>query len=46
METVENGYGWAGQVAGMIDDVPTVGELFERMVKQAEEIRQRMEFWE
>ncbi len=34
-----NGYGWAGQVAGMINDVPTVNELFNRMVAQAEEIR-------
>lgn len=34
-----NGYGWAGQVAGMIKDVPTVKELIERMVAQAGEIR-------
>ncbi|BDH60995.1 2-nitropropane dioxygenase [Ureibacillus massiliensis 4400831 = CIP 108448 = CCUG 49529] len=34
-----NGYGWAGQVAGMIQDVPTVKELIERMVVQAEKIR-------
>lgn len=34
-----NGYGWAGQVAGMINDVPTVAELINRMVAQAEEIR-------
>ncbi|WP_413365245.1 NAD(P)H-dependent flavin oxidoreductase [Lysinibacillus sp. 3P01SB] len=33
------GYGWAGQVTGMISDVPTVAELIERMVVQAEEIR-------
>lgn len=33
------GYGWAGQVAGMITDVPTVAELIERMVVQAREIR-------
>lgn len=34
-----NGFGWAGQVMGMIHDVPTVKELIERMVAQAEEIR-------
>ena len=33
------GYGWAGQVTGMISDVPTVAELIERMVVQAQEIR-------
>jgi len=33
------GYGWAGQVTGMISDVPTVAELIERMVVQAKEIR-------
>lgn len=33
------GYGWAGQVTGMITDVPTVAELIERMVVQAREIR-------
>lgn len=33
------GYGWAGQVTGMISDVPAVAELIERMVVQAEEIR-------
>ena len=34
-----NGFGWAGQVTGMINDVPTVSELINRMVAQAEEIR-------
>ncbi|KGR80493.1 NAD(P)H-dependent flavin oxidoreductase [Ureibacillus manganicus] len=33
------GYGWAGQVTGMIKDVPTVSELIQRMVAQAETIR-------
>ncbi len=41
---VENGYGWAGQVAGLIDDVPTVADLFERMVKEAEAIRRSWNF--
>lgn len=35
------GFGWAGQVIGLIKDVPTVEELFNRMIKEAEEIRQR-----
>ena len=34
-----NGYGWAGQVTGLINDIPTVEELIQRMVVQAEEIR-------
>ena len=41
---VENGFGWAGQVAGLITDVPTVGELLERMVKEAEGIRNGWNF--
>lgn len=35
----QEGFGWSGQIAGMIDDIPTVSVLIERMVKQAEEIR-------
>lgn len=34
-----SGFGWAGQVVGMIQDVPTVKELFDRMVQEATEIR-------
>lgn len=33
------GFGWAGQVTGMIHDIPTVSELINRMVKEAECIR-------
>ncbi|MGM0844441.1 MAG: NAD(P)H-dependent flavin oxidoreductase [Bacillota bacterium] len=33
----EEGFGWAGQVMGMIDDTPSVKDLIERMVKQAED---------
>ncbi len=33
------GFGWAGQVTGLIQDVPTVQELIDRMVAQAKEIR-------
>lgn len=35
----EEGIGWAGQVTGMIHDIPTVAELFDRMIKDAEGIR-------
>ncbi|EGA90364.1 hypothetical protein GPDM_05931 [Planococcus donghaensis MPA1U2] len=37
----DQGFGWAGQVTGLIKDVPTVQELIESMVKQAEEIREK-----
>ncbi|ANU19768.1 2-nitropropane dioxygenase [Planococcus plakortidis] len=37
----ENGFGWAGQVTGLIRDVPTVQELFDRMIQQTQEIRKR-----
>ena len=33
------GFGWAGQVTGMIHDVPTVEQLIQRMVVQAESFR-------
>ena len=35
----ENGFGWAGQVMGLIKDSPTVDELFVRIIREAEEIR-------
>lgn len=34
------GFGWAGQVMGMINDIPTVEELFSRIITQAEKIRE------
>ncbi|MEL3960383.1 nitronate monooxygenase family protein [Lysinibacillus endophyticus] len=34
-----SGYGWAGQVTGMINDIPSVEELINRMVAEAKEIR-------
>lgn len=33
------GFGWAGQVTGLIKDIPTVQELIHRMVAEAEGIR-------
>lgn len=35
----EEGFGWAGQVTGLIHDIPTVSQLIERMVREAESIR-------
>lgn len=35
------GFAWAGQVMGLIHDVPTVAELFARMIHEAEQIRSR-----
>lgn len=35
------GFGWSGQVAGMITDVPTVEDLIKRMVNEAESIRRK-----
>ncbi|WP_312755711.1 NAD(P)H-dependent flavin oxidoreductase [Rummeliibacillus suwonensis] len=38
---MEEGFGFAGQVTGMIRDIPTVSELFKRMIGEAEEIRRK-----
>lgn len=35
----DRGFGWAGQVTGLIEDVPSVEELFSRMISQAQSIR-------
>jgi NADH:quinone reductase (non-electrogenic) len=37
----EEGFAWAGQVMGMIKDIPTVDELIGRMMSEANEIRQK-----
>jgi len=37
----DEGFGWAGQVMGLIDDIPSVSELFARMIREAEEIRNK-----
>lgn len=37
----EEGFAWAGQVMGLIKDVPTVAELFQRMISEAEQIREK-----
>ncbi|ANB58489.1 nitronate monooxygenase family protein [Anoxybacillus sp. B7M1] len=35
------GFAWAGQVMGLIHDVPNVAELLERMIREAEQIRNK-----
>ncbi|MGE6258599.1 NAD(P)H-dependent flavin oxidoreductase [Heyndrickxia sporothermodurans] len=35
----DEGFAWAGQVMGLIDDIPSVEELINRMIKEANEIR-------
>lgn len=40
----EEGFGWAGQVTGLIKDVPSVQELLDRMTAQALEIRRKWSF--
>lgn len=37
----EEGFAWAGQVTGLIKDIPTVGELVGRMVKEAEAVSKK-----
>lgn len=37
----EKGFAWAGQVMGLIHDVPSVSELIQRMVTEAELIREK-----
>jgi NADH:quinone reductase (non-electrogenic) len=39
----EEGFAWAGQVMGLIKDVPSVGELFSRLITDAEQIRAKWE---
>jgi NADH:quinone reductase (non-electrogenic) len=35
-EDAKNGYGWAGQIVGLIHDIPTVAELFDRINKDVD----------
>jgi NAD(P)H-dependent flavin oxidoreductase YrpB (nitropropane dioxygenase family) len=37
----DEGFGWAGQVTGLIHDVPSVSELMKRMIREAEMIQER-----
>ncbi len=38
---IAEGFAWAGQVMGLIKDVPTVEELFNRIISEAEQIRKK-----
>jgi NADH:quinone reductase (non-electrogenic) len=38
----DQGFGWAGQVIGLINDIPTVKELFDQMMKQVNEGHDRL----
>jgi NADH:quinone reductase (non-electrogenic) len=40
-EGSDDGFAWAGQVMGRIKDIPTVSELFERMMSESEQIKQK-----
>ncbi|MCP8970299.1 NAD(P)H-dependent flavin oxidoreductase [Ectobacillus ponti] len=37
----QEGFAWAGQVMGRITDIPSVSELFARIIQEAEQIRTR-----
>lgn len=37
----DEGFAWAGQVMGLIKDIPSVSELFNRMITEAEQIREK-----
>jgi len=37
----DEGFAWAGQVMGLIKDVPSVQELFDRMIVEGERIRKK-----
>ncbi|MGM9986665.1 MAG: NAD(P)H-dependent flavin oxidoreductase [Bacillaceae bacterium] len=38
---MDHGFAWAGQIMGRIHDIPTVQELFERIIIEANAIRQQ-----
>ncbi|MED3624380.1 NAD(P)H-dependent flavin oxidoreductase [Neobacillus thermocopriae] len=38
---IDEGFAWAGQVMGLIKDIPSVSELFQRMISEAEQIRSK-----
>ena len=40
---LDEGFVWAGQVVGLIHDIPTSQELIERMVLEARDVMQRMQ---
>lgn len=38
----DEGFGWAGQVIGRINDIPSVDELFQQIIKEAETVQQKL----
>src|SRR5690606_17491867 len=38
----EEGFAWAGQIVGRIHDIPSVHELFERMIQEAQRMYERL----
>ncbi|PLR69592.1 MULTISPECIES: NAD(P)H-dependent flavin oxidoreductase [Bacillaceae] len=38
---IDNGFAWAGQVTGLIHDIPSAEQLMSRMISEAESLRQR-----
>ncbi|MCD7033955.1 nitronate monooxygenase family protein [Metabacillus sp. GX 13764] len=41
----EEGFGWGGQAAGMIKDIPSAKELIERIAAEADAVRERWGTW-
>ncbi len=37
----DQGFGWAGQILGRINDIPSVAALFNRMIQEADDIRSK-----
>jgi NADH:quinone reductase (non-electrogenic) len=42
---IDEGFAWAGQVMGLIKDIPTSEELISRIIKEASEIREKWAKW-
>lgn len=38
---MDEGFGWAGQIMGRIHDIPSVQELFDRIIGEADQIRNK-----
>lgn len=38
---IDDGFAWAGQVMGLINDIPSVQELMDRIIREAKEIREK-----
>lgn len=39
---IDEGFGWAGQVIGRINNIPSVDELFQQIIKEAETVQQKL----